>query len=109
MYDTSSSSGLPVIAPAQVTTQLSTALTLLPPGGGEVALPADRLATDRPTAPASRRGRPIQLPEAQLWLGLLWAVLEGLAGYRALTRYLATHTLGRFAPVSLTDSAVLQR
>ena len=36
-------------------------------------------------------------------------MLEGVQGYSALTRYLATHALGRFAPVSLTTSAVLQR
>jgi len=55
------------------------------------------------------RGRPQHLREPHLWLGLLWAVLEGLGGYRALTRSLATHALGRFAPVSITDSALLQR
>lgn len=30
-------------------------------------------------------------------------------GYRALTRYLATMSIGGFAPVSITDSALLQR
>lgn len=44
-----------------------------------------------------------------LWLGLLWAVLEGLSGYHALARLLATRALGRFAPVSVTGSAVLLR
>jgi len=43
-----------------------------------------------------------------LWLGLLWAVLEGLSGYHALARLLATRALDRFAPVSVMGSAVLQ-
>ncbi len=108
MYDTLSSPALPAIAPAQVRTHLNTALVLLPlPAEEEV--PVDYLAPGSPAPASARRGRPIQLPEAQMWLGLLWAVLEGLLGYRALTRYLATHPLGHFAPVSITDSALLQR
>jgi hypothetical protein len=35
-------------------------------------------------------------------------MLEGIQGYSALTRYLATHPLGSFTPVSLTTSALLQ-
>jgi len=103
MQDTVSSPALPAVAPAEITTQLSKALMLLP----EPAPPAVVEVAD--PAPPPGRGRPITLTEPHLWLGLLWAVLEGLGGYRALTRYLATHALGRFAPVSLTDSALLQR
>lgn len=98
-HDTASCSDLPAIAATEVTAQLSRAILVMPQVSPPlVAQPA-----------ASRRGRPVELSEPHLWLGLLWAVLEGLGGYRALTRYLATHVLGRFAPVSLTDSALLQR
>ena len=99
MYDTSSALALPAVA--QVTLQLTSARQLVP----ELAPPVAQEEADRPPG----RGRPRTLVEPHLWLGLLWAVLEGLSGYRALTRYLATHAVGRFAPVNLSDSAVLQR
>ena len=101
MYDTSSPSSLAALTSTQVTEHLSTALQKVSEGVSAVV--------PQEAPPPPRRGRPVSLSESQLWLGLLWAVLEGLSGYRALTRYLATHPLGRFAPVNLTDSAVLQR
>ncbi len=103
MHDTLSSPALPAIAPAEVTVHLSRALTLLP----DLAPPATLEVAEPEAKPG--RGRPQQLREPHLWLGLLWAVLEKLGGYRALTRYLATAALGPFAPVSITDSALLQR
>lgn len=103
MHDTPSSIDLPGLEPSEVTSQVSRAL-LVVPAFAAPAVPA-------PVEPTAKRGpgRPVELSEPHLWLGLLWAVLEGLGGYRALTRYLATHALGRFAPVSVTDSAVWQR
>src|SRR5207302_11137010 len=71
-------------------------------------VPTEPSAAAQPAEPPKRgRGQPVHLPAAQLWLGLLWAIVEHLQGYRPLTRYLATHPLGRFAPVSITDSARL--
>jgi hypothetical protein len=105
MYDTPSAPALPAVTSAQVTTQLSTALLVLP----EPVPAASGTVAVSPSSSKRGRGRPVELSETHLWLGLLWAVLEGLGGYRALTRYLATLPLGRFAPVSITDSALLQR
>jgi len=101
MHDNVSTHPLPTISCQQVGAQLTTALTLLPVTTEQTP---ELLPKPRPG-----RGRPLHLQPGHLWLGLLWAVLEGLGGYRALTRYLATHALGHFAPVSLTDSALLQR
>lgn len=105
MYDTRSAPALPAVTSAQVTTQLSTALLVLP----EPVPAASGTVAVSPSSSKRGRGRPVELSETHLWLGLLWAVLEGLGGYRALTRCLATLPLGRFAPVSITDSALLQR
>jgi hypothetical protein len=103
MYDSVSTQALPAILCDQVREQLSRALACLPEGQEQ------RLQPVAASQPSRRRGHPIVLAESHLWLGLLWAVLEGLGGYSALARSLATHHLGRFAPVSLTASAVLQR
>ena len=101
MHDIASMQPLPAVSREQVREQLSTALALAPYSAEDSAAP---VVESKPG-----RGRPIKLAPAHLWLGLLWAMLEGVQGYSALTRYLATHALGRFAPVSLTTSAVLQR
>jgi hypothetical protein len=72
--------------------------------------PGEPPQSPQPTGPSRRRrGRPREVAADHLWLGLLWAVLEGLNGYHALARLLATRALGRFAPVSVTGSAVLLR
>lgn len=72
--------------------------------------PAGASPGSEPSAPARRRrGRPCEVAADHLWLGLLWAVFEGLSGYHALARLLATQALGRFAPVSVTGNAVLLR
>jgi hypothetical protein len=101
MHDSVSVHALPVLSREQVCAQLTEALAVLPSSAGELAqaVPERRAG----------RGRPIEVQPTQLWLGLLWAVLEGVHGYRALARFLARHALGRFAPVSLTDSALVQR
>lgn len=102
-HHTRPSSTLPTVAPTEVRSQLNQALLVVP----QLSPPASEPRTE-PISPPGR-GRAVRLSEPHLWLGLLWAVLDGLSGYRALTRYLATHALGRFAPINLTDSAVLQR
>jgi len=66
-------------------------------------------ASEPPGSPRRRPGRPREVAADHLWLGVLWAVLEGLSGYRALARLLATRALGRFAPVSVTSNALRQR
>lgn len=72
MHDTSSSLTLPVVPSAQVTSQVKATLDQLPEPLGPVP--------SQTAEPVSKRGRgrPLELPEPQLWLGLLWAVLEGL-------------------------------
>lgn len=105
MYDTPSSPAWPEVTASQVRSQLSTALAQV---DTPTKVPTEPSAAAQPAEPPKRgRGQPVHLPAAQLWLGLLWAIVEHLQGYRPLTRYLATHPLGRFAPVSITDSARL--
>jgi len=101
MHDTVSTQLLPAVSCEQVRTHLTTALTV----PSVTALQTSELPTHQRTG----RGRPLHLQPGHLWLGLLWAMLEGIQGYSALTRYLATHPLGSFAPVCLTTSALLQR
>jgi hypothetical protein len=55
------------------------------------------------------RGRPRHLPEGQWWLGLLWCVLEGMHSYPDLWRFLGSRVVGGFAPVPLTDDAIVKR
>lgn len=102
MNDTVSALALPSISRDELQTQMSRALMAVPE-------PSERTLVPMRPPPSARRGRPCDLAADHLWLGLLWAVLEGLSGYRALSRYLATHAIGRFAPVDVTASAVLQR
>src|SRR2546422_687036 len=107
MYDTPSSPAWPEVTASQVRSQLSTALDRVDTPAKVPTEPS--AAAQRAEPPKRGRGHPVHLPATQLWLGLLWAIVEHLQGYRPLTRYLATHPLGCFAPVSITDSALLQR
>lgn len=103
MNDTVSPSSLPSVSREEIQAHLSSALTQLPE-------PPQQTLSPVPTGPSPRRrGRPREVAAEHLWLGLLWAVLEGLGGYHALARLLATQALGRFAPVSVTANAVLLR
>lgn len=74
MYDTQSCMPLPALTPAEVPMQLKAALMVLP----------ETVPACTRSLAASRckweRGRPAELTETHLWLGLLWAVLDGLAG-----------------------------
>src|SRR5438045_9636906 len=100
MHDIASMQPLPAVSREQVREQLSTALALAPYSAEDSAAP---VVESKPG-----RGRPTKLAPAHLWLGLLWAMLEGLQGYSALTRYLATHALGRFAPTSAVPQRAQQ-
>src|SRR5712691_3184531 len=102
MNDTVSSADLPRVAREELQAQLRAVIA--------VSEPTEPPPSPEPAGPSRRRpGRPRQVAADQLWLGLLWAVLEGLSGYRALARLLATRALGRFAPVSVTSQALLRR
>jgi hypothetical protein len=103
MNDTVSSPCLPSVSREEIHAHLSTALLHLPEPSEQTL----SLVTASPSP--RRRGRPREVTDGHLWLGLLWAVLEGLGGYHALARRLATQALGHFAPVSVTGSAVHQR
>jgi len=74
MHDTPSSIDLPGLEPSAVTSQVSRALLVVP----AFAPPA----VPEPVEPTAKRGpgRLVELSEPHLWLGLLWAVLEGLGG-----------------------------
>ena len=80
MHDSVLTQTLPAVSCEQVRTHVNTAL----------ALPSiTALETTEPlTEQRAGRGRPRHLQQGHLWLGLLWAVLEGVQGYSALTRYL---------------------
>ena len=99
--DTVSGAALPSVSWEQLHSQLRAVVPLSDLG--------ESAAVEPTTSVRRGRGRPQQVATEHLWLGLLWAVLEGLTGYRALARLLATRTLGRFAPVSVTSQALLVR
>lgn len=83
-----------------VRTQLSLALVQ-----AEQSLPVPA-----PAGPTQRRrGRPVSLPSAQLWLGLLWCVLEGMNHYEQVRRWLASHAVGGFAPLMISTDAIVKR
>lgn len=63
-----------------------------------------------PASPSQRRrGRPVRLPAAQLWLGVLWCMLDGMNHYEQLRRWLASHTVGGFAPLLISTDAIVKR
>jgi hypothetical protein len=102
MNDTVGMADLPSVSREQLERQLRAVIPVCEPGESP---------SSEPSAPSARRrrGRPAEVVADHLWLGLLWAVLEGLSGYRALARLLATRALCRFAPVSVTSQALLLR
>lgn len=62
------------------------------------------------TSPSQRRrGRPVRLPAAQLWLGVLWCLLDGMNHYEQVRRWLASHTVGGFAPLLISTDAIVKR
>ncbi len=70
---------------------------------------AQLAAQSPPAVVPARRGRPLTLPEPQLWLGLLWCALEGMNHYSQLQRWLAIHPVGGLAPVLISADALLKR
>ena len=103
MNDTVSFPCLPDVSREEIQAHLNTALLGLPEMSEQTLSPVTASPSPR------RRGRPREVVADHLWLGLLWAVLEGLGGYHALARRLATQALGHFAPVSVTGRAVQHR
>jgi len=69
------------------------------------AIPAPVPASSAPHP----RGRPVRLPAAQRWLGLLWCLLEGMNHYEQLRRWLASHAVGGFAPLLISSDAIVKR
>ena len=70
MHDSVSTQPLPIVSCEQVRAHLNTALARLPVTAEETT----ELLTEQRTG----RGRPLHLQQGHLWLGLLWAVLEGV-------------------------------
>ena len=56
-----------------------------------------------------RRGRPRDLCWTHLWLALVQCTLHGMSSYADLWRWLATHSIGRFAALWLTSPAIVRR
>ena len=102
IHDTVSSLALPSVSREHLQAHLTAVLPMPEPG--------TPVLSAEPSGPSPRqRGRPREVAADHLWLGLLWAVFEGLTGYRALARLLATRALGCFAPVSVTSTALRLR
>lgn len=62
-----------------------------------------------PPSPVRHRGRPVQVPEEQLWLSFLISVFLGMNSYQDLWRNMCQPLLESFAPVSVTDDALIKR
>jgi len=56
-----------------------------------------------------RRGRPMTIQWGHLWLGLLMSVLLGMNNYQQWWRRMCSQAIGSFAPVSVTDDALIKR
>jgi len=56
-----------------------------------------------------RRGRPRVIEMAHVWLSLLMCVLTGMNSYQTLWRHLCCQRVGSFAPIQVTDDAVIKR
>lgn len=67
------------------------------------------LAQEPSPEPPSRRGRPLSLTWPHLWLSLLGSVLLGMENYQQWWRRLCSESIGGFAPVRLTDDALIKR
>lgn len=76
----------------------------------QLLAPLQAALTPEPTADqAGRRGRPVSLTWAHLWLSLLWSVLLGMENYQQWWRRLCSETIAGFAPVTITDDALIKR
>jgi hypothetical protein len=70
------------------------------------ALPAS--GSPAPKNP-QRPGRPCHLSWPHLWFALILGILQGVSSYQGFRRLLAEGPLGPFAPVCVTDDAVVKR
>ena len=66
---------------------------------------------DQPGEPSvgKKRGRPQTLRMEHLAISILWCFLQGWHAQLELWRFLCSESIGRFAPVLLTDQAVYKR
>lgn len=72
--------------------------------------PVQQALCPQPTPDKKRqRGRPQTLAWPHLWLSLLWSVLLGMDNYQQWWRRLCSEAIGGFAPVELTDDALIKR
>src|SRR5437660_141520 len=61
-----------------------------------------------PSAKA-KRGHPLEISWAHLWLSLLTCVFCGMQNYQQWWRLVRSEHVGPFAPVKLTDDALIKR
>ena len=54
-------------------------------------------------------GRPCELSWPHLWFALILGILQGVCSYQGIRRLIAQGPLGPFAPVTLTDDAIISR
>ena len=67
------------------------------------------LAGDPSQVPLKGRGRPVTLHWEHLWLSLLLSVLLGMNNYQQWWRRLCSECIGGFAPLQITDDALIKR
>lgn len=92
----------------QVTSEPAAVAVQMPPLPTELlwALePAEHL----PSSARPRRGRPLEVSWPHLWLGLLSCVLQGMHSYQDFWRLLCSEPIGDFAPVQVSDDALVKR
>ena len=75
----------------------------------ELASEADVDAQPSAASAKRGRGRPLQLPWAQLWSSLLLCTLSGMDSFAAWRRFLGMNAVGPFAPLWLSSEALVKR
>src|SRR5438105_1786706 len=68
-----------------------------------VPTPTESSTTRRP------RGRPLEVSWVHLWMGLLTCALQGMKSYQDWWRLMCSQPVGSFAPVNVTDDALIKR
>jgi hypothetical protein len=61
------------------------------------------------TSSRAKRGRPREVPQAQIWLSLLISVLLEMRSYQELWRHMSRPLLAGFAPIQVSDEAIVKR
>ncbi len=54
-------------------------------------------------------GKPVTIQWPHLWLGLLLSVLLGMKNYQQWCRRMCSQPIGPFAPLAVTDDALIKR